>query len=259
MSRIEWTDRTWNPAVGCTAVSPGCDHCYAARDAAGRLSTNAAYQGLAVRDGDGIAAFVGEVRLLPDRLDQPTKWRQPGMVFVCSMADLFHPAVPDDYLERVWAVMAATPRHTYQVLTKRPQRAAAWLRARGGTPLPNVWLGTSIESNRYAWRADQLRAARAAIRFLSVEPMLEPVDQVDLTGIDWVIIGGESGHQARTMPLDAAVALVAECDAAGVAVFVKQLGIAHGRDHHELPTFPAALRRRTWPDIPAQPTAGELW
>ncbi len=211
---INWTDETWNPLVGCKAVSLGCDNCYAAREASGRLSGHPLYAGLAT---DGV--FGGEVRLIPERLDQPLRWKRPRKIFVNSMSDLFHPDVPDEFVAEVFAVMALAARHTFQVLTKRPQRMASLLsssmfadlvteavRGRDSSflgslvwPLGNVWLGTSIESNRYVWRADHLRKTPAAIRFLSCEPLLGPLPDLDLTGIDWVIVGGESGPGARSM------------------------------------------------------------
>ncbi len=202
-TKIEWTEETWNPLVGCEHVSPGCDGCYAAREACGRLSAHPLYAGLA-KDG----RFTGEVRLARDRLDQPLRWRKPRTVFVNSMSDLFHRDVPDEFILDVWRTMGQASQHTFQVLTKRPQRMASWVGSavwRGfewfepNRPLPNVWLGTSIESDRYAWRADHLRDTPAAVRFLSLEPLLGPLPSLDLTGIDWVIVGGESGPKARPM------------------------------------------------------------
>jgi protein gp37 len=230
-SAIEWTDATWNPVVGCQAVSPGCDHCYAARQASTRLAGVPVYAGLA-KDG----VFTGEVRCLPERLDQPLKWRRPRRIFVNSMSDLFHPDVlkggtipveaPGGYpfLAHVFARMVAAEQHTFQVLTKRPAIMAAVMRSarfkldvnailltlghpvmKGGmsepdTPWPShIWMGTSIESDKYAFRADHLRETPAAVRFLSLEPLLGPVDHVSLRGIDWVIVGGESGPGARSM------------------------------------------------------------
>ena len=234
-SKIEWTGRTWNPLAGCEWASEGCDNCYAARDAVGRLSSHELYAGLAVRTPDGGARFTGEIRTAPERLDQPCRWTKPSLVFVNSMSDLFHPGVPTEFIANVFAVMALTPRHTYQVLTKRPQRMAALTndpefvtlvhdlarvnatarRRHSGAvtlpgstldgdlwPLPNVWLGTSIEEDRYVFRANALRAAEAAVRFISAEPLLGPLPSLDLTGIDWVIVGGESGPNARPMHPD---------------------------------------------------------
>ncbi len=206
-TKIEWSDETWNPLVGCKAVSPGCDNCYAAREASGRLSGLPLYNGLAVN-----GKFAGEVRLVPERLDQPLKWQRPRRIFVNSMSDLFHPDVPDEFRVQVFDIMAKATQHTFQILTKRPQAMADWMERyydcdHGGSgtscrycePLPNGWLGCSIESDRYTFRANRLRATPAAVRFLSLEPLLGPLPSLDLTGIDWVIVGGESGPKARPM------------------------------------------------------------
>jgi len=197
-SSIQWTEATWNPIVGCTHVSEGCDHCYAARETSGRLSRHPAYAGLAVA-----GRFTGEVRLLPERLDQPLRWRKPRLIFVNSMSDLFHDGVPDEYVAKVFAVMAESPWHTFQVLTKRPGRMASllnrpefpklvdravcefpdlgyplrengWL---GEWPLPNVWLGTSVETQKWAnVRVPKLVETPAVVRFLSCEPLLGPLE-----------------------------------------------------------------------------------
>jgi protein gp37 len=195
-SRIEWTDATWSPVVGCKAISPGCDHCYAARQASGRLKHLTAYAGLAES-----GAFTGEIRLLPERLDKPLRWKRPRRIFVDSMSDLFHPDVPDDFIGSVFAIMRRAHWHTFQVLTKRPQRMATWVNGSIGIPR-NLWLGTSIESDAYAFRANHLRETSAAVRFLSLEPLLGPLPSLSLTDIDWVIVGGESGPGARPMHPD---------------------------------------------------------
>jgi protein gp37 len=264
MTTIEWTDETWNPVVGCAHVSPGCDGCYAARDAYGRLSAHPIYAGLAHRRfPDELPRFTGEIRLLPERLDQPLRWRRPRMVFVNSMSDLFHPSVPDEFIDRVFFAMGAAERHTFQVLTKRPHRMPGLIdeymqgrlvhdhglpRAHREWPLSNVWLGTSIESDRYHFRANALRATPAAIRFLSVEPMLGPVPLIDLNGIDWVIVGCESGPRARPMDLDWARDLRDWCSDTGTAFFVKQLPSDRpGHPLKNLDDFPPDLRIREWP------------
>jgi protein gp37 len=230
---IEWTETTWNPTSGCDRISPGCDHCYALT-LAKRLKAmgQPKYQ----TDGDPRTSGPGfGVALHPEALLEPLRWRKPRVCFVDSMADLMHAKVPADFLAQVWAVMALTPQHTYQILTKRPERYWHVLNGpcrcgRGHQPgvdfrrlvedharrlapgrevnlmrtwsLPNVWLGTSIESDDYVWRADALRAAPAVIRFLSLEPLLGPLPSLDLTGIDWVIVGGESGPGFRPLDLD---------------------------------------------------------
>ncbi len=223
MSSIEWTDKTWNPTVGCSAVSPGCDHCYAVTVARREMQT--AHKGL-TRGGD----WTGEVRLLPDRLETPLHWRKPRRVFVDSMSDLFHPDVPGRFIADVFNVMARCPQHTFQVLTKRPQRMRAVLDALcWDAQLRNVHLGTSIESDRYVFRADHLRATPAAVRFLSLEPLLGPVPSLDLTGVGWVIVGGESGPGARAMDPEWVRDIRERCAEAGVALFVKQAGVVLAR------------------------------
>jgi protein gp37 len=275
-SKIEWTDATWNPLLGCTHVSSGCKECYAAALAAGRLRNRPEYEGLAVRR-NGRAAFTGKIRLLPERLDQPLRWRKPRRVFVNSMSDLFHPDVPLDFIDRVFAVMALAPRHTFQVLTKRPERMAEYLTDReeavrdavafdaldllgpaaaaaaermGGTweppqidgegrvelagyfdgvqfdwPLPNVWLGTSIENQATAdERIPHLLEVPAAVRFLSCEPLLGPIDLGLPAEIHWVIVGGESGPKARPMHPDWARSIRDQCINGGVPFHFKQWG-----------------------------------
>lgn len=240
---IEWADETWNPLVGCAHVSPGCDNCYAAREASGRLSRLPVYAGLATA-----GKFTGEIRVIPERMDQPLRWRKPRRVFVNSMSDLFHQDVPVEFIGSVFAVMTAAQQHIFQVLTKRPQRmsrlisggdpamslAAAeywlnYLRLGPGdfpedVPPRNIWLGTSIESDRYTFRADHLRATGAAIRFLSLEPLIGPVPSLDLEGIDWVIVGGESGPRARPMHPDWVRDIRDRCVEADVPFFFKQWG-----------------------------------
>jgi len=324
MSNIEWTDSTWNPVIGCTPVSPGCLNCYAATmarrlEAMGQEAYQPDFGGFVGRngkpgDGDvvriaevraGRAVFTGEVRTLDLRLTDPLRWRKPRRVFVNSMSDLFHEAVPFEFIDRVFAVMALCPQHTFQVLTKRPERMAEYLNAPranmflvdepatqttawrvwsattefedhnkgrvarmhwsgfphpgsgtqhvGGWPLPNVWIGTSVEDQARAdERIPHLLRCPAAVRFLSCEPLVGAVDLwrgiyempglgrrgTSLERIHWVIVGGESGPNAR--PCDAAWirSIGAQCKAFGVACFVKQLG-AHVRTGFSIP--------REWP------------
>jgi protein gp37 len=213
-TKIEWTDETWNPLVGCSRCSPGCDHCYAIGVVGRNMS--AQHRGLTIRS-NGRQDWTGEVREVPHLLDQPLHWRKPRRIFVNSLSDLFHPDVTEDFILSVFEVMARCPQHTFQILTKRPQRMAeftgrlCWTSSdmstaspylepegsEGEEPLDNVWLGVSIESNRYAFRADHLRASTAAVRWVSAEPLLGPIDALDLTGVDWVVAGGESGPNAR--------------------------------------------------------------
>jgi protein gp37 len=259
---IEWTQVTWNPVTGCDTISPGCDHCYA-RTLTKRLKAmgNPKYQndGHPLTSGPGFA-----VTCHPGALLEPLRWRKPRLVFVNSMSDLFHARVPDEFLAAAFEVMYATPQHTYQVLTKRPRRMrvlatdrframrhvaardlgleTAW---RGSWDTPNVWLGASVESAAYAWRADVLRDIPAAVRFVSAEPLLGPLSDLDLTGISWVIIGGESGPGARPMDLEWARQIIRQCRASGTAPFVKQLGSAAGR---AAGAGPKGSRWEHWPE-----------
>jgi len=183
---IEWTDATWNPVTGCTKVSPGCKHCYAERMAR-RL--------LAMKQPRYRNGF--KVTLQPDVLELPLKWRLPRTIFVNSMSDLFHHDVPDAYIQKCFAVMERASQHTFQVLTKRPERAAAMCSKLPWAP--NIWMGTSIENQDYVNRAHLLAKIPAAVRFLSIEPLLGPVDKLPLDKIRWVIVGGESGPGARAI------------------------------------------------------------
>jgi protein gp37 len=219
---IEWTDATWNPVAGCTVVSPGCTNCYAMRMAA-RLDAMGMkkYRGLTRKSG-GRAVWTGKVRLDRDSLAIPATWKKPKRIFVNSMSDLFHEAVPAEFVAAVWAAMKATPQHTFQILTKRPDRMAeitAMLPV-----LDNVWLGTSVESANYLARIDDLRRVNAAVRFISFEPLLGSVAGADLTGIHWVIVGGESGPRARPMSEQWVGEIEAACRKATTAFFFKQWG-----------------------------------
>ena len=268
-SKIEWTDATWNPVTGCTEVSPGCDRCYAKtfaerfRGAPGHYFEN---------------GF--DVTFRPDKLDQPLRWTRPSRVFVNSMSDLFHADVPDEFIVKVFAVMALADRHTFQLLTKRHGRMRSLLSSRKFRealrcelgwpdlvewPLPNVWLGVSVEDQKRAGlRIPALLDTPAAVRFLSCEPLIGPVDldgaaiawwacfpDEPTGGIDWVIVGGESGRGARTMNVEWARTLRDQCSAHGVAFHFKQWGDAsawadrqgdvwHQRDDGRLETFETA-------------------
>jgi protein gp37 len=238
-TKIEWTDATWNPVRGCDKISPGCTHCYAATFAE------------RFRGVPGHPYEQGfDLRLVPEKLHAPFLWPARKRVFVNSMSDLFHAGVPDDYVRRVARVMAATDWHTYQVLTKRSERMAEMLRTtlRPAADLPHVWWGVSVENRRHGLpRIDHLRAAPAAVRFLSVEPLLEDLGDVDLTGIHWVIVGGESGPGARPLNPDWVRSLRDRCDRAGVKFFFKQWGgvrknetgrTLDGRTHDDQPPIP---------------------
>lgn len=229
-SKIEWTDATWSPITGCTLVSDGCNNCYAAHLAATRLKHHPSRKGLARLNAAGIAKFTGDVRFNEEWLDQPLRWKKPRMIFVCAHGDLFHENVPDEWIDRVFAVMVAGKHHTFQVLTKRPGRAANYLARslRDGLswPLPNVWLGTSVEDMETAQeRIPYLAVIPAQVRFVSAEPLLGSIDPFPLLYLmDWVIVGGESGRNARPMHPDWARSLRDQCSAAGVAFHFKQWG-----------------------------------
>jgi len=224
-TKIEWTETTWNPLTGCTPISPGCAHCYARRMA----------QRLAGRCGYPAAPHEFEVTLHPERLSEPLGWKKPRRVFVCSMGDLFHESVPFEYIARVYGVMTLNQQHTFQVLTKRPYRAVDfihWAEDRykfARTPPPNIWLGATIENQEQAdKRIPVLLQIPAAVRFVSVEPLLGPVYPLDPQGVrlDWVICGGETGPGARPMHPDWARSLRDQCAVAGVPFFFKKMGSA---------------------------------
>lgn len=246
-SKIEWTDATWNPTTGCTKVSDGCDHCYAHKLAHERLASLYSRQ-LPVVDTPENAADPFSVRLWPGRLNQPASWRQPRIVFVNSMSDLFHVDVPDAFVRRVFEVMLKVDRHIYQVLTKRPSRAVRFFRLNqdlfpAGRIPSHIWMGTSVENQEVAYRVAHLKRVPAEIRFLSCEPLLGPL-QLNLEGIQWVIAGGESGAEFRAMEEAWALALRDQCRSAGTPFFFKQWGgrrsKAGGRE----------LDGRTWDEMP---------
>jgi protein gp37 len=219
---IEWTDATWNPVAGCTVLSPGCTNCYAMRMAA-RLDAmgTAKYRGLTRKSGRRFV-WTGKIRLDRTALRIPKSWRKPRRIFVNSMSDLFHEAVPVNFVADVWAVMSSTPWHTYQILTKRPDRMAE--QTRSLPVLGNVWLGTSVENVDYLSRIDDLRTVNASIRFVSFEPLLGSVGEPDLRKIDWVIVGGESGPRSRPMLEEWVDGIEIACRRSGTAFFFKQWG-----------------------------------
>ncbi len=226
-SKIEWTDSTWNPTTGCTQVSKGCDHCYALTLAQTRLAANYIKR-LPVVQTEGNLQDPFAVRVWEERLVHPAKWRDSRRIFVNSMSDLFHRDIPEAFVRQVFEVMLTVDHHVYQVLTKRPARAVRFVERnadlfKDGSIPAHIWMGTSIEDQDVGYRADHLRALPAAIRFLSCEPLLGPI-LLDLTGIHWVIAGGESGPDFRPMDLDWARSLRDQCRQAGVAFFFKQVG-----------------------------------
>ncbi len=223
-SDIEWTEATWNPVAGCALVSPGCTNCYAMRMAA-RLEAmgHPKYRGTTRQSGRR-HVWTGNVNLDAASLGVPLSWRRPKRIFVNSMSDLFQESVPADFIARVWAVMERAPWHTFQILTKRPERMRAVLQGCGFRVLANVWLGTSVENSDYLHRVDELRRTPAAVRFVSFEPLLGPIVRADLAGVQWAIVGGESGPAARPMAKDWVRALRRLCREQGVAFFFKQWG-----------------------------------
>jgi len=233
-SHIEWTDATWNPVTGCTKISPGCKHCYAER-----LARRLQLMGQAnYRNGF-------KVTLQPHMLELPLRWKAPRRIFVNSMSDLFHEDVPTDYVKRVFDVMVRAHWHQFQVLTKRADRLRKLNRE---LPWPtNVWQGVSVESDRYLDRVDDLRCTNAAVKFLSLEPLLEELPNLDLRGIDWVIVGGESGPGARPIEKRWVIGIRERCKRAGVAFFFKQWGGVQKSKTGR------TLEGRTWDEMPADP------
>ncbi len=240
-SRIEWTEQTWNPAVGCTKISSGCKHCYA-ETMAKRLKAM------------GTPGYENgfTLQILPQRLLDPIKRKKPTVYFVNSMSDLFHDRIPDSYIEQVFEVIDQTPQHTYQILTKRAARMARFFKNR---PVPdNAWLGVTVENRKHGVpRIDYLRKVPARIRFLSIEPLLEDIGALDLKYIHWVIVGGESGPKARPMKQEWADSVRRQCAKQKVAFFFKQWGgwgadgqkrakSANGRE----------LNGRTWDEMPRE-------
>jgi protein gp37 len=221
---IEWTDSTWNPVAGCSVITAGCTNCYAMRMAA-RLDAMDVpkYKNLTRKSG-GRYVWTGKIRLDKSALAAPLAWRNPRKIFVNSMSDLFHDGVPEKFIEKVWSVMQRTPQHTYQVLTKRPDRMSKVVRQLKLPQLANVWLGTSVENSSVLHRLDELRETLAKIRFVSFEPLIGSVARADLSNIDWAIVGGESGPRARTMDAKWVDEIHVLCEARGTAFFFKQWG-----------------------------------
>lgn len=230
-STIEWTESTWNPLTGCTKISPGCKHCYAERMAM-RLQAM----------GSANYANGFQLTLHPHALELPLTWRKPQRIFVNSMSDLFHKDAPAEYIRKVFEVMHRAHWHQFQVLTKRADRLA---RLAPSLPWPeNIWMGTSVESAKYTPRIDHLRATPAHVKFLSLEPLLGPLPNLDLTGIHWAIVGGESGPGARPMDEAWVLDIRAQCQRAGTAFFFKQWGgtnkkktgrLLQGKTYDEMP------------------------
>lgn len=268
-TKIEWTNKTWNCVRGCSLVSQGCKRCYAMKQAHRMSGPGGLYEGLTVLNSTG-PTWTGKVVCDESKLEDPLHWKKPARIFVNSMSDLFHEDVPFEFIDKVFAVMALCPQHTFQILTKRPARMLEYLVSRSKSanywkngvprgfaldwngislvrfPLPHVWFGVSVE-DRKTWleRGEILKQVPAAVRFISYEPALDSLETVDLSGIQWVIVGGESGPGARPMHPDWARCIRDQCIAAGVPFFFKQWGGVHkkaagrlldGREWSEYPT-----------------------
>lgn len=244
-SSIEWTDATWNPVRGCTKISPGCAHCYAETFAE-------RFRGVIGHPYE--QGF--DLRLVPEKLTEPLRWHTPRRIFVNSMSDLFHEGVPDDYIAEVAGVMLRAHWHSYQVLTKRSARMCEMLKTslRFAAAQSHVWWGVSVENRRYGLpRIEHLRSSPACVRFLSIEPLLEDLGTLDLSGIHWVIVGGESGHGARPMQREWVISVRRQCCEQNVPFFFKQWGGAHktrsgrvldGRTYDEMPTIARTTGQR---------------
>jgi protein gp37 len=242
-SDIEWTEATWNPIAGCVLLSPGCTNCYAQRLAA-RLQAMGSpkYQGTTRKSGKR-HVWTGRLNVDEASFEAPVRWRRPLRIFVNSMSDLFQDGVPDDVIWSVWSVMRRAHWHTYQILTKRPDRMRDVL-SRIGDRLPNVWLGTSVENSSYVERIDILRSIPSVVRFVSFEPLLGPIDAVNLERIHWAIVGGESGPGARPIAREWVEKLRLACQDQRVAFFFKQWGgIRKGKTGR-------LLNGRTWDEYP---------
>jgi len=232
-SKIEWTEMTWNPVTGCTRISPGCQHCYAERMA----------KRLAGRCGYPKAPHHFDLMLHPERLELPLKWKRPRTIFVCSMSDLFHRAIPKGFLFQIFDVMNRAGWHRYQILTKRPwwmldyKDALSWE--------SHMWMGVSVEDSYQLWRVEQLLKSKAWIKFVSFEPLLGPLPDLALDGIDWVIVGGESGPGARPMEPAWVIDIRDQCIDAGIPFFFKQWGGVNKKKAGRL------LEGRTWNEMPA--------
>lgn len=240
---IEWTDATWNPVTGCTAISPGCDRCYAESIA---------------RRFAGTPAFPHGFQVHPLRLSQPLAWTRPRRIFTCSMGDLFHARVPFDFIDQVFSIIEQTPRHTYQVLTKRAERMRRWADSRGWPP--NAWAGVSVERAQESGRLNHLVRIQAPVRFVSAEPLIASLQlRPWLPALDWVIVGGESGAGARPMRQAWVDEIRLDCEHAGTPFFFKQWGpkrrgrMLHGRTWDDLP---AGEPRPDWRTVPGMPMDG---
>lgn len=246
-SKIEWTDATWNPVAGCSIATEGCQNCYAMRMAA-RLESmgQSKYAGLTRKSG-GRVKWTGKIRLAPETLLDPAKLKRPSMIFVNSMSDLYHEDVPFYFIQKVFETIRSCPQHTFQILTKRAERLE---QISAELELPdNAWIGVSVENRKHMSRIDALRRTKARIKFISFEPLIGEVGFVDLSGVDWAIVGGESGPGARPMDPNWARSLRDQCLAAKVAFHFKQWGGPNKRHTGRV------LDGRTWDQFPLQRAA----
>lgn len=250
-TQIEWTDTTWNPVAGCSLASAGCKNCYAMQMAR-RLEAMGVdkYKGLTQKKGTN-TTWNGIVREHHQSLEIPLKWKKPRKIFVNSMSDLFHDGVSDDFIIAVWDVMKKTPHHNYQILTKRPERMLEILTSKINEILPNVWIGTSVENSITSDRIDLLRKTPAAIRFISFEPLIDSVGEVNLDNIHWAIVGGESGHKARPISEMWIDEIHKQCSIYDTAFFFKQWG-AWGKDNQKRSKKANGreYKGQTWDEMP---------
>lgn len=244
LSDIEWTDATWNPVSGCSIISPGCTNCYAMRMAA-RLQAmgHASYRDVTRKSGNR-HVWTGKIHLNERILEAPKTWRKPKMIFVNSMSDLFQDGIPLEFVQKVWETMAESQQHIFQILTKRPDNMREMLNNEKFPLLENVWLGTSVESNEYVDRISVLKHVRGAVKFISFEPLIDSVGKVDLSGIDWAIVGGESGPASRPI-LEAWVDEIKQaCDTSKTAFFFKQWGGVQKKKTGR------TYKNQTWDELP---------
>ena len=247
-SSIEWTESTWNPVVGCTVISPGCTNCYAMRMARRLEAMGQPKYAGTTRMSGGRPKWNGTVRVDEESLKLPTTWRTGRMIFVNSMSDLFHDAVPLEFVQRVFETMTATPQHTYQILTKRAERLEE-LASELDWP-KNVWMGVSVENPDYLYRIDHLRRTEATTKFLSLEPLLGPLENMNLEGMDWIIAGGESGPGARPMDPSWVRSIRDQCVTAETAFHFKQWGGVNKKQVGRV------LDGKTWDEFPKSRAEG---
>lgn len=244
LSDIEWTDATWNPISGCKIISPGCTNCYAMRMASRLQAMDHPVYRRVTRKSGGRPKWTGTIHLNEKALEIPLRWKSPRKVFVNSMSDLFQDGVDPDFIKRVWNVMEKAPQHIFQILTKRPENMLEFIASSVLPTLPNVWLGTSVESSDYRSRISVLRKIPARVRFVSFEPLLGSVGKVNLDGIHWAIVGGESGPRARPMKIEWVDNIESQCREYGTAFFFKQWGGTRKKNSGRV------YRDKTWDEYP---------